>query len=250
MRGKEMDVSLLRVRQREPQVTSRSAVGHRLHRLADAGPYAEEDLAPLVYPRAFAAGSEFLSQRQGIASVWALQSGWAGHVEQLANGRRQIVHLVLPGEIIIYPRLGRPLSSTTVIALTAVQLCIWRIADDQLLAAAQRAALGASDALDHRCMTNQIARIGRRTAYERVVHLLLEIRDRLGITSDATNDRFALPLTQELLADVLGLTSVHINRTLQQLRQQRHIDLHNGVVRLRDPDQLARIADYRPLLDS
>lgn len=230
-----------------------SPIRQRLNRLvgiegADDGLGVGGDLVPRLSPRLMPAGAELMSARQGLAGIWALHGGWGAHVELLADRRRQLVHLVLPGEIIAYPRPGRALSSTTVIALTSVQLCIWSIADAPALAAAQYAALGASDEVEHRCMTNQIARIGRRSAYERVAHLLLEIRDRLGLAGVSENDRFPLPLTQEMLADVLGLTSVHINRTLQQLRQQRHIDCNSGMITLRDPDQLVQIADYRPLL--
>jgi CRP-like cAMP-binding protein len=66
---------------------------------------------------------------------------------------------------------------------------------------------------------DHIVRLGRLTAYERVAHLVLDIRDRLALVGLAAPDSFPPPLTQETLADVLGLSSVHVNRMLQQLRR-------------------------------
>ena len=75
---------------------------------------------------------------------------------------------------------------------------------------------------------------------------LLEMRDRLAAAGLGSSDRFPLPVTQEAMADLLGLTSVHINRTLQALRRDGLLELRSGVARLGDVDRLAELADYRP----
>ena len=223
-------------------------VQFRLGKLAGRADFDAGTLTPKLASRKLPIRSELLAYRQGIAGVSALQSGWAALVELLADGRRQIVHLVLPGEIIAYPRPGRCLASATAIAITPVEVCTWRISEDPVVAGAQLQALGASDAVEQTCMINQITRLGRRSAYERLAHFLLEIRERLMLAGIGNGKIFQMPLTQELIADVLGLTSVHINRTLQQLRQDGYLNLRSGVMDFPDPDRLIDIVDYRSVV--
>jgi CRP-like cAMP-binding protein len=219
----------------------------RLHKLAPSGEVADF-ACDAIRTRQLPVRSELLCRGQGITAVTVLQAGWAGHIELLSDGRRQIVHLLLPGDIIGYPRPGRVLAGHTVTALSVVQVGTWRISDRSELAASQLAALAASDAIEFGCMTNQIARIGRRSAWERIAHLLLEMRERLELAGIPAYGGFPMPLTQEVLADVLGLTNVHVNRTLQQLRAEGQIDIARGTVEISDPETLMKIVDYRSLI--
>ena len=77
-------------------------------------------------------------------------------------------------------------------------------------------------------LRDQIVRLGRQTAYERLVHLVLEFHSRLQAIDMVDGNTFSLPLTQEILADALGLSVVHINRTLQQVRRDRLLDMRGG----------------------
>ncbi|MET0273464.1 MAG: Crp/Fnr family transcriptional regulator, partial [Phenylobacterium sp.] len=106
-------------------------------------------------------------------------------------------------------------------------------------------ALAREQVIDQAILFDHMVRLGRQTAYERVAHFLLELRGRLQIAGLGDAQRFPMPLTQEVLADVLGLSIVHVNRTLQQLRRERLIELRSGVAILLQPDVLAQIADYR-----
>lgn len=81
---------------------------------------------------------------------------------------------------------------------------------------------------------------------ERLADWILETRERLELVDLATADRFALPLTQELLSDTLGLTTVHINRTLRAMRRDGLIEHRGGTMFLLDRDRLEKLADYRP----
>lgn len=93
-------------------------------------------------------------------------------------------------------------------------------------------------------LLNAILRLGRQMALERTAHLLLELRDRLAAVGLSERDRFPLPLTQEALADTLGLSTVHMNRSLQELRRERLLRLDGGVAELLNPHRLAVLADY------
>jgi CRP-like cAMP-binding protein len=187
-----------------------------------------------------------------VALPRALVTGWACRQRVLSDGRRQIVTFLLPGDI--YGAAPSPTlpSTCAVVALTAVET----VDATPLRTAAEEPstphpgiarALRVLNQLDEVLLRDQIVRLGRQTAYERVAHLLLELRDRLTVVGLAEGDRFALPLTQEVLADALGLSIVHVNRTLQQLRRDGAVEWKNGVVTLLKAELLQGLADWAPL---
>lgn len=171
-------------------------------------------------------------------------SGWAYEVRILFDGRRQIFSFLLPGDSIILSKAS-DFAVHAVIALTAVE-----VVDASALGGA-RVGLGnpiaafadAARAREERLL-DHIVRLGRQSAYERVVHLLLELRERLEVVGLVKEESFRLPLTQEIMADALGLSIVHINRTLQQLRREGMIELKTRGLTLRKPRLLAEIAGY------
>jgi len=150
---------------------------------------------------------------------WVL-SGWACELRVLPDGRRQIFSFAIPGDVM----LARPFSRVppcTVMALTWLECVdvarvLARASDVERteLGRAFDRALAAHD--DRRY--DLIARLGRRSALERVADLLLELHDRLEPVGLLTEDGFDLPLTQEQMADALGLSLVHVNRSLRTLR--------------------------------
>ncbi len=87
---------------------------------------------------------------------------------------------------------------------------------------------------------------GRRTALGRVAHLFCELLLRLQISGLVEDDSYDFPLTQVQLADCLGLTSVHVNRTLQQLRKDGLIELRDRKLRILDRAGLKRVAEFDP----
>ncbi|GJE43212.1 hypothetical protein AEGHOMDF_2391 [Methylobacterium soli] len=106
-----------------------------------------------------------------------------------------------------------------------------------------RTVAAAEDAL----LAHQVTRLGRQTAYERMSHLLLELRERLSLAGIEPGDSFTLPIIQEMLADALGLSVVHTNRTLQQLRRDGLIRMSGMKVTLVDAAALAALSDYVPI---
>ena len=176
-----------------------------------------------------------------------LLSGWACRFRHLSDGRRQLFDVVLPGEGLGVCVRAKPIAKTSTVAITRVELAY---AGDllraevlesvpELATVLQRAA----DA-DERRLLNHVVRLGRMTALERLAHLFLELYDRLAVVGQAEQDRFPLLLTQELLADMLGLSVVHVNRTLQELKRQGLAVLERGVVQIRNRSALMTIADY------
>jgi CRP-like cAMP-binding protein len=180
---------------------------------------------------------------ENLAGIGILVWGWAARVRWYPDGRGQVLHLLLPGDLIEAEEVGD--TFTNLFALTQLGLAAAPAAEESAgLAAAYRRSTG----LTQHSLLRQIARLGRLNAYERMADLLLELHERLEIAGLKDGDQFPLPLTQEVLADCLGLTSVHVNRTLQSMRRQGVLEMRGSMARLLDPDALRSLVDYRPLL--
>ena len=190
--------------------------------------------------RSVEAGACLMEEGDPIAVPIYVLAGWGCRQRMLPDGRRQIVSFVLPGEGSGLCRRPRPLAFTSTVALTALV-----VTDaSPMLDEASPVAVGLSDALlraaalDEHRLISQVVRLGRQTAYERFCSLLLELGERLEEVGLGDRDDFELPVTQEVLADALGLSVVHVNRTLQQLRRNGLIALSAGRVRVLDPQRM------------
>ncbi|MFC3070386.1 Crp/Fnr family transcriptional regulator [Phenylobacterium soli] len=172
-------------------------------------------------------------------------SGWACRQRLMPDGRRQIFSLLLPGDCLGFG--GRP-PLAGIVALTALETIDASGVHEILrrgLAPGLARAVAAADTIEDALLLDHAVRLGRLTALERVAHFLLELQQRLEIVGLGDHQRFPLPLTQEMLADTLGLSIVHVNRTLQQLRRAALIELRSGVAILLQPEALAKLCDYR-----
>lgn len=173
--------------------------------------------------------------------------GWLSRYKILHNGGRQIVNFVLPGEIFGLPACAFRSSLYSVATITECSLSMLPI--DIVTAAAERnpdlsrallfAAIGEAAILGERLIDT-----ARRSAYGRVSHFLLELLIRLGRSGHADSLSFDMPLTQEVIGDALGLSPVHVNRTLRTLRDDKLIALSGKRVTLRDFDALCRLSDF------
>ena len=219
----------------------------RLHRLANISEADDNRLREAVRrARVVAARRDICLEGEPITGPTMIVAGWACRSRLLSDGRRQILGFLLPGDVIGLGRHPSPVTLSAVSAITEVMVCDAPLPQmgraDQGLGAAY--AIG--NALEAAYLLNHITRLGRQTAYERLAHLMLELWERLQMAGMTTGYRFPMPLTQEYLGDTLGLTSVHINRTLQQLRREHMLEAANGYATLLEPDALAIVADYKP----
>ena len=187
---------------------------------------------------AVAAGAE--ARKRQIVIV----SGWIAETRILPDGRRQIFAFLLPGDIATVSAETH-VGSRGLVALTNVE-----IADASALTAgdqSDRVSNSLADAIRQReeRLFDQIVRIGRLTAKERVLNLLLELYERLDAIGLVKENTFRIPLTQEVFADALGLSVVHINRTLPQLRREGMLTVGRGTVTLNQRHKLASFACYQ-----
>lgn len=210
-------------------------------RLAALSPLDEEARAALQLavqrPRSVRARRDILTEGREITETLIVLSGWAARVRLVEDGRRQIVNLLLPGDLIGYCDQERPVASSTITAITDVDVCVAPAAS---LSPALARAYALSRALEEAYLFAQITRLGRLSAQEKISDLLLELSERLELAGLAANGRFIMPLTQEMIADALGLTSVHVNRMLQALRREAAVEWKGREVTLADPAALGR----------
>lgn len=183
--------------------------------------------------------SEIIVEGEQIKEPMLILDGWAARVRHLADGRRQILGFLLPGDLIGLCDQHRPVAASTVVAITPVEVCA---APDAEVSPRLARAFAISRALEDAHLLAQITRLGRMNAHERLADLLLELLERLQLAGKASGGSYTLPVTQEGLADALGLTSVHVNRTLQTMRRDDEIVLKGGSLTVVNPPLLtARI---------
>lgn len=212
-----------------------------VRRLSSLARLTEHDLHKIEQA---AADAHFLPARTEIVREGAepakptlLLRGWVAQQRILPDGRRQIAGFTLAGEL-----FGRNWSCQERALTSQVAL------DDIVLCAAPEAQPGSGlfeayekERLAHRLqLIDNVTRLGRMDARERVCDLLLELLERLQRSGEAEGNTFAMPLTQECFADALGLTPVHLNRTLQACRRSGDLSWRSGKVTLHDPTGLAR----------
>jgi CRP-like cAMP-binding protein len=232
-----------------------TALEAAIRRLAALAPLSEEeqDLVRALdgHYEVHAAGFELAPAGASPGKPMIIVEGWACRQRVLPDGRRQIFSFLTPGDGIGLRREARPLALAGAVALTRVTV---------VHAAALRAAaiespdrwrglalaLRRAELEDESRLLDHITRLGRQSAYERVAHLLLELHRRVSIAGLARGRSFPMPLTQETLADALGLSIVHVNRVLQQLRRERLIEMRGGRATFLQPELLAEIADFVP----
>jgi len=177
--------------------------------------------------------------------------GWACRQRILSDGQRQIFGFLLPGDGVGLSAEARALDGASVAALTRVEyadasmlreiLALQDARHDRL-----RRGLALARLYEDACLLDHVVRLGRQAAPARLGHLFLELRDRLHRAGLGFGDRLHLPLTQETLADALGLSLVHVGRTLGQMRRDRLIALEGGWLTILDEARLRLACDYNP----
>lgn len=150
--------------------------------------------------------------------IYRVNQGWACRYKTLRDGRRQITALYLPGELcephwLLSGRAELPVMALTRLSITPLPL-----------SEIHRRENGVKDVLGAMMQTLErqaqwIVGLGRKNATERIVELLIDLRMRLG----ESDDPLEIPLTQQEIADIVGLTPVHVNRVLHRLAKQNHV---------------------------
>ncbi len=197
-----------------------------------------------------AAGTSIISEQNPNGKLFTLYAGWAFRYKTLSDGRRQILNFLLPGDLIGLQQEFADGASHGVEALTDTVLCVFP-RDGLWNLFRQFPSLGYDvtwlAAREEGMVDENLLTAGRRNAAERVAMLLIHLyrrAERLGL-ADAGSIEF--PVNQQHIADALGLSLVHTNKTLRRLAQLGLHELREGRLRLLNPKALHRLADYYDL---
>ena len=190
---------------------------------------------------------DIIAQGRPYQSVFILCSGFAWRYKILPDGKRQLLSFALPGDLIGFPAsffenaVNATGSLTDVVVATVPFAALYdvfakfpRVAIALYWMAAREAAIYGERIID----------IGRRSAYERLAHLILELLTRLRAAGLAEERSYILPLTQELIADVLGLSGPHISRMLRLMREEELVSIEGHRLTVTDPESLTVLAGF------
>ena len=180
--------------------------------------------------------------------TFLVRRGWTALYRILPNGERQIIDFPVFGDLIsldgarygVQPSL-MAITDAIVYEINTISL-VTAAAHSRRLADLLLAESGRQRAI----LVEHLFNVGRRTALSRVAHLLLEIGARLNMVGLAGPDGYECPLTQYDLADALGLTAIHVNRMLRELRRADLLHFHKSNVGLLDRKALSSLAGFEP----
>jgi CRP-like cAMP-binding protein len=176
-------------------------------------------------------------------------SGWACRYKALEDGRRQIVGFVLPGDTCdafnyLFSTMDHSVAALTSVVYAELDHAVFErlMSTDESVAEALLCETVAARAIQCEWAVN----LGRRDALERVAHIICELFERLKAVGLAEGSSFAFPVTQMDLADATGLSTVHLNRTLQELRASGLITLRDRNLTIHDLQALRNTAMFNP----
>lgn len=223
-----------------------------VRRLALHSPLGREDeAAVLALPhieRKFEAGQYIVREGDAPTHSCMVVSGFAIRHKIVADGGRQIVNVHISGDMVDLQNSLLPISDHNVQALSYMIAAL--IPREALLELAfGRPAVGKGlwieTLIEGSISREWIANVGRRNALTRVAHLLCEFAYRLDAVGIGAEWNYELPMTQEQLADTLGLTAVHVNRTLKLLDSSGLTKRSKRSVIITDLKKLAEVGDFR-----
>lgn len=238
----------------DPVMTRQDRLGIFIRKLLSHSPLSAEDqreIRDLPYTiRRLEPNEHILREGEKAKVCPVLLQGYAYRQKTSADGGRQIVALKIPGDALDFQSLYVETADHNLQALTPVELAVFAIKDFERLVAPRpnlaRAVL--VDILIEASIAHEwLLNIGRRNALARLAHLLCEIFYRVQQIAQEDVGGFELPLTQEQLADLLGLTPVHINRTIKILENAGAVRRISRRLTIGDMSKLRQFADFSDL---
>jgi len=216
-----------------------------IRKLTAAGPLTDRDIRVFErsHVRKVPRDTDLFSDGDSVDDILFLAEGWAYRYRLLGDGRRQVVNFLIPGDLV-----GPITPTAQQFAATLTDSLIRRLSRHNLADAMTdcpdfSAAVEALIAAEYAQLAERTVSLGRRNAKERMAHFLLELFERLNRVGLVDENSFELPLTQEMIGDALGLSVVHVNRTLRTLREERLATVGFGRATIHDPEVLSTVAE-------
>ncbi|MEP9380360.1 Crp/Fnr family transcriptional regulator [Aquabacter sp. CN5-332] len=222
-----------------------------IEKLAGFGQLGEDDIAALgaatSRPQQVAARRDLIREGDRPGPVFVILEGWAYRYKILPSGTRQVLAFLMPGDccdhhVGLLAEMDHSIQTITPALVATIDRAEMDLLMDNRRAIAK--AIYVAQLIDEGTMRAWITSMGRRTSIERVAHLMCELYLRarnIGLTHEP---RLTLPLSQLLIADSLGMTPVHLNRVLKELRLGGAMTLQRGCLLIDDPARLVQIAGF------
>jgi CRP-like cAMP-binding protein len=222
-----------------------------IEKLRGLTPLDEEDVAGLLTllakPRSIKSRHDLIREGDKPGPVFVMIEGWACRYKILPSGTRQVLAFLLPGDacdlhIGLLDEMDHSIQTITAARVAMISRGDMDHLMEQRPAVAR--AMYIAQLIDEGTLRAWITSMGRRTSIERVAHLMCELFLRVHNTALAGDVALSMPISQVMLADALGMTSVHINRVLKELRIAGAMTLNRGSLAVSDSAKLVRIAGF------
>ncbi|MBX4905805.1 MULTISPECIES: Crp/Fnr family transcriptional regulator [Rhizobium] len=203
----------------------------------------------LVKDRQFAVGEDLVSQGSRPPFSTLLLDGFAARYKVMADGSRQITALHVAGDFVDLHAFPVKVMDHGIVALSPCHVALADHAD--LRAITERMPhltrlLWLDTLVDGAIHREWIVAMGRRSKRAQIAHLVCELFMRLKVVRRTRGESFQFPLTQIEMADVLGISVVHLNKTLQALRREGVFTWENRTITIVDWERLQEIAEFDP----
>ena len=199
--------------------------------------------------RTFGAGSRMVAFDEVVDTLFIIESGWALRTRFLEDGRRQVINVMIAGDYFDLMALVGAKSDHSVHAATDVTVRTFR-GEDFLNMVYRSNRLASAfwwvTVREESVLRQQIVRIGRMSAQERIANFILELNRRQDISMDTREDFVTLPIPQAVLADALGLSIVHVSRSLTAMKSRGLIRANRQGVTIDDRSGLTELAGFEP----
>jgi CRP-like cAMP-binding protein len=222
-----------------------------IDKLKGLAPLSADDIAALTaataMPSKLPTRRDLIREGDRPGPVFVILEGWAVRYKILPSGSRQVLAFLMPGDCCdLHIGLLAEMDHSIQTITSALVATIGRKQMDTLMDdhRAIAKAMYIAQLVDEGTMRAWITSMGRRASIERVAHLMCELYLRarnIGLTSAS---EFALPVSQLMLADALGMTPVHLNRVMKELRLSGCMTLLRGSLLITDPGKLVQIAGF------
>ncbi len=193
-------------------------------------------------------GKQLVHEGQSGHQALILQSGWGCSYKLLPNGSRQIISFPVAGDCVGLRSVLLRTADHSFSALT--DAVVSTVDSGRILQTFNEfprlgVAILWAASRDEAMVVEHLVSVGRRNAIERTAHFFMELAERLSLVGLASETEFKCPLSQYVLADALGLSAIHVNRVLRQLRERDLLTVQRGKVEIYDLNGLRKLAGYR-----
>lgn len=199
-------------------------------------------------PEQLEGGEVLWREGERAQEMAVLSRGWAYSSYLLEDGSRMILDIFMPGDVIGLREYASEAHQTTVEAITECIFCRFpysHLEDVFEKSGRLTHTFFSISAIQQSMLVERMVNLGRKTAQGKLAHFLCEMRCRLSKTNEGSLEDFRLPLSQQMLADLMGLTPVHVSRVFTSLREQSLVYRDRHQISIPDIERLKELADFR-----